>query len=439
MASKYKAEFDVPKEFPSVLKAFTREILRYQPENIYEFGASYFQDLLKAHAAAGTPDAKQRLSPQELEQLLRQLFVEHDADGNGHLDHREFRELLNSANMGLSPKEVKRILAEADENEDGRIEYTEFIPIAIDLVQAMYAKIDAATEKESLNAAAREAAEVHMLHGMPREALEAIMGDIFHKADLDGSGTLSRREFMSCLKEADLGLKRKEINLIMGEIDDDDDGMVSYGEFVPLCYQILVEILKDELLASQKTASQLEEFLLDVMSSTDPAGSGMLSPVAIKDLIRLADFGLTRLQIHTVLAEAEEDEEGMVAYAAFAPVAADLIYRLLDSEAQASKLEAVRALTAPGGAHSLVHNLDERAMGEALTDIFEQADTVQSSSLAKGTVRQLLVQSDLGFTPKEVQCLLSSADVDVDGFVMYHSLALEAHRQLAYLAVQHGY
>jgi hypothetical protein len=38
-----------------------------------------------------------------------------------------------------------------------------------------------------------------------------------------------------------------------------------------------------------------------------------------------------------------------------------------------------------------------------------------------------------------VQCLLSSADVDVDGFVMYHSLALEAHRQLAYLAVQHGY
>lgn len=171
MASKYKAEFDLPKEFPSILKAFTREILRYQPENIYEFGASYFQDLLKEHAAAAA-GGKRRLSPQELESLLRQLFADHDVDGNGHLDHKEFRALLNSANLGLSSKEVKRLMAEADENEDGRIEYAEFIPLAIELVQAMYAKMDSAAEKQEQADAAREAAEAHMLHGMPREALE---------------------------------------------------------------------------------------------------------------------------------------------------------------------------------------------------------------------------------------------------------------------------
>jgi Ca2+-binding EF-hand superfamily protein len=224
MASKYKAEFDLPKEFPSILKAFTREILRYQPDNIYEFGATYFQDLLKAQAAADNGTTR-RLAPDELETLLRQLFLDHDRDGNGFLDHREFRALLNSANLGLSSKEVKRILAEADENEDGTIEYAEFIPLAIDLVQAMYMKIDSAADKEESSSAARAAAESHMLHGMPREALESIMGEIFKKADLDGSGTLSRREFNACLKEADLGLTRQEINLIMAEADVDDDGV----------------------------------------------------------------------------------------------------------------------------------------------------------------------------------------------------------------------
>jgi len=42
MVSKYGKDFTVPKDFPSVLKAFTREVLRSQPGNIYEFGAAYF-------------------------------------------------------------------------------------------------------------------------------------------------------------------------------------------------------------------------------------------------------------------------------------------------------------------------------------------------------------------------------------------------------------
>jgi len=98
--------------------------------------------------------------------------------------------------------------------------------------------------------------------------------------------------------------------------------------------------------------------------------------------------------------------------------------------------QSVRALTSPGGASTLVHNLDEAAMGEVLTALFEQADVSQSSSLPKSTVKRLLVDSEIGFSPKEVQCLISTADVDVDGAIMYHSLALEAHRQLAYLELQ---
>jgi len=44
MSHKYQKQFAIPDAFPQVLKDFTREILRNQPENIYEFGYNYFKE-----------------------------------------------------------------------------------------------------------------------------------------------------------------------------------------------------------------------------------------------------------------------------------------------------------------------------------------------------------------------------------------------------------
>ena len=43
MASKYLQKFPIPEEFPDILMAFTREILRDQPADINEYGAMYFK------------------------------------------------------------------------------------------------------------------------------------------------------------------------------------------------------------------------------------------------------------------------------------------------------------------------------------------------------------------------------------------------------------
>jgi hypothetical protein len=43
MASKYRTKHTIPPGFPDILKDFVREILREQPDNIYRFGAEYFQ------------------------------------------------------------------------------------------------------------------------------------------------------------------------------------------------------------------------------------------------------------------------------------------------------------------------------------------------------------------------------------------------------------
>ena len=43
MASKYIQKYPVPQGFPDILHDFAREVLRDQPENIYEFGYLYFK------------------------------------------------------------------------------------------------------------------------------------------------------------------------------------------------------------------------------------------------------------------------------------------------------------------------------------------------------------------------------------------------------------
>ena len=45
MASKYLQKYPIPSDFPELLHDFAREVLRDQPENIYEYGAFYFKAL----------------------------------------------------------------------------------------------------------------------------------------------------------------------------------------------------------------------------------------------------------------------------------------------------------------------------------------------------------------------------------------------------------
>ena len=43
MASTYLQKFPIPGDFPDMLHDFAREVLRDQPEDIYEYGAAYFK------------------------------------------------------------------------------------------------------------------------------------------------------------------------------------------------------------------------------------------------------------------------------------------------------------------------------------------------------------------------------------------------------------
>jgi len=336
MSSKFAKQYQIPPEFPDILKDFTREVLRNQPANINEFAAKYFDCLAQGlPAESGMPgggggDEDPEMSLAEVEGIIADLFHKYDADGNGYLDPSEFKSLMNDLQqrMDFPPDEIYRFLAEADMNEDGMIEYEEFIPLALQIVQGMYAK----KRLEQHVADIDQHAEDLLVHGMSRDELTELVSSIFERMDSDGSGHLSKQEFATALTSMELGLTRREINTVMFQIDQDGDGGVSYREFVPFAFDLLQKLTSLRLLETELENDELAQYLSDLFKARDIQMEGVLFVDDIRDLLHQAMLGLSRMQIYTVISEADVNQDNQIAYGTFIPRAVGLIRSMLSFE-----------------------------------------------------------------------------------------------------------
>merc|ERR1711871_161698 len=78
---------------------------------------------------------------QEVVEELNQVFTSYDADQNGTLDPAEFKQCLNDTGIlgrPLNPQEVQAIMLALDENEDGRVDYNEFMDFALKVLNYYY-------------------------------------------------------------------------------------------------------------------------------------------------------------------------------------------------------------------------------------------------------------------------------------------------------------
>lgn len=335
MASKFAKQYHVPPEFPDILKDFAREVLRNQPANIDEFAAKYFDCLASGlpadiQGARGAAEDEPDMSLDEVEGIIHDLFQKYDSDGNQYLDPQEFKSLMEDLQQRLDfPKdEIFRFLAEADMNADGMVEYEEFIPLALQIIQSMYAK----KRLEQHITEVENHAEELLVHGMSREELTDLINSIFERVDQDRTGFLSKQEFVAALTSMDLGLTRREINAVMFQVDQDQDGNISYREFVPFAFDLLQKLTSLRLLESELENDELAQYLLDLFRAKDSEMTGVLPVEDVRDLLHQAMLGLTRMQIYTVISVAEINSDDKINYSSFVPRAVGLIRSMLSFE-----------------------------------------------------------------------------------------------------------
>merc|ERR1712100_961270 len=73
--------------------------------------------------------------------------------------------------------------------------------------------------------------------------------------DTDDSKHLDPDEFKRALALSDLELTPEEVDQVLEAVDTDGDGHISYEEFIPVAFRILVEITRDEMVEAADAAA----------------------------------------------------------------------------------------------------------------------------------------------------------------------------------------
>ena len=140
--------------------------------------------------------------------MFEEVFEACDMNQDGHIDQGELRQVLERHWEGVTVTEerIQRMIAAVDDDNDGRINFGEFI-----------AMMKARTLAQSLR---------------------DTMTEMFRAFDADNDGFITSEELRRVLDRVGDSLTQEQTQLIIRRYDNNEDGMVSLEEFLAIVEEI---------------------------------------------------------------------------------------------------------------------------------------------------------------------------------------------------------
>jgi len=132
---------------------------------------------------------------------LRSTFNMLDQDGDGYLTADEIQTLMMGMFVMQNLRQLDELMAEMDQDKDGRITYEEFEAFAV-----------------------RKG-----LVPVTEDNVKDDMRDSFQVFDTDGDGKIDVSEFKAVM--SNIGMEEYEIQKMISEADTNKDGVIDYEEF----------------------------------------------------------------------------------------------------------------------------------------------------------------------------------------------------------------
>jgi len=208
------------------------------------------------------------------EALLRSIFADIDANGNGSIEVGEFKKLAGSeSEQALSMQEA--IFGLADANTDGKLNIDEFVKFNLDTGAAVDDDVfkEQAEQWRTLAKAAKAPAAAAVDH-------TPLLKKVFAAMDADGDGTISIKEFLATAKSAD---ETAELSMLHSMIDGDGNGVLTYEEWA------------SGILAIGSTDAALQKEMNDVLQVLEGAKMSAQSAtpaVTTLEISGMAAFGV---------------------------------------------------------------------------------------------------------------------------------------------------
>lgn len=133
---------------------------------------------------------------------LREIFRSFDRNNDGSLTQLELGSLLRSLGLKPGPEELENLINKADTNNNGLIEFSEFVSLV---------------SPELLSAKS--------------PYTEDQLKQLFKMFDRDGNGFITAAELAHSMARLGHALTAEELTGMIKEADTDGDGRISFPEF----------------------------------------------------------------------------------------------------------------------------------------------------------------------------------------------------------------
>ncbi|UJR31289.1 hypothetical protein I4U23_018788 [Adineta vaga] len=137
---------------------------------------------------------------------LRNTFDLFDRDKSGAISSSELEQVLIALNFDPTERLLRKIMKEMDIDRNGLVEFDEFVKVMRNVYERKF------TDNE--------------------------MRKAFQCFDADSSGYITINELREVLSRLNYNVSEQRLGEVLGEIDTDNDGKISYDEFVQMLQSI---------------------------------------------------------------------------------------------------------------------------------------------------------------------------------------------------------
>jgi len=231
-----------------------------------------------------------------------------DSDHSGVLEPEQAANALKLSGFKLDDATVKTLIAAADVDHDGVIEYAEFVPMILSVLQP--GKEDSANMPSP--------AALDLTKYSPAE-LNSYFHHLFAVADSDHSGVLEPEQAANALKLSGFKLDDATVKTLIAAADVDHDGVIEYAEFVPM---ILSELQKNKVALdlTKYSLDQLQGYFTKLFQIADANGDGVISPDELQNLLEVSGFPFSADMVGEIMNAADVNHDGVLSYEEFVPV-----------------------------------------------------------------------------------------------------------------------
>ena len=284
---------------------------------------------------------------------VKRAFRQFDANGDGHLDRNEFKQLLASSGKKVSDQEAMALFSQGDVDGDGVIDINEFVRLMFPAANSALSKLQ--QQFKSLN-----------------EVKAA-----FRRFDTDGDGHISRNE----LRQVMASFSEAEVDAVFALGDKDQSGQIDYQEFIGMMVPNTGAILR-------RISSQFNSInaVKEGFKRLDGNRDGSISKQELKSGMHLSDE-----ELNIIFALGDLDGDGEISMAEFIP---------LMSPSAASSMNRLRN--------------SFRDITEAII-AFKKFDVNGDGALSQEELHQGLKSTGINFESSEVHNVYAMADLNQDG------------------------